>query len=120
MSIYSSLSDADLFTLIKESDNMAFNEAVERYNRPLLKASYGMLKYDRDKVEEPVCAAYKDLWEKRSQIDANITLWGFLRSKFNKTAMEIMKRSKHWDDYLDILSKFLDEGPRIIQLDVSV
>lgn len=111
MSIYSSLSDAGLVTLIKEDDNMAFNEAVERYNRPLLKASYRMLKYDKDKVEEPVCDAFQDLWEKRHELEANSTLWEFLRSTFAKTAIGIMMNSKFQDDYLEIWSKILDEGP---------
>jgi len=120
MSIYSSLSDADLVTLIKEDDNLAFNEAVERYNRPLLRASYRMLKYDKDKVEEPVCDAYQDLWIKRHQLDVNITLWDFLRSKFTKTAIGIMRDSKHQDDYLEIWSKILDEGSCIACTDISV
>lgn len=108
MSMYTSLSDDDLLTLIKESDNMAFDESINRYHRILYKTSKRMLIHDKEQVDEPICYAYNELWLTRFTISSETDLFQYLKSMFTKKAIKIMMGSKNLDRYLEILSDFLD------------
>lgn len=108
MSMYNSLSDDELLTLIKESDKMAFDESINRYHRILYKTSKRMLIHDKEQVDEPICYAYNELWLTRFTISSETNLFQFLKSMFTKEAIKIMTGSKHVDHYLEIWSDFLD------------
>lgn len=91
------LSDLELWLLVKQGDNLAFEEFYNRYWEKLYAQCYWHL-MDQEDAKDIVQELFVHLWDKRSQIRIEETMGGYLKVAirnriFNHIRAAITKRS---------------------------
>src|SRR3989337_1860229 len=69
--------EKDLLLLIKQSDHVAYKQAFDIYVEKVYHYIYGYIR-NKQQSEDLAQDVFKKLWEKRSHIDENKSLSGFL------------------------------------------
>ena len=95
---YTNLTDTELFLLLKQDDENAFDEMYERYFIPLLNTAFKRLQSKEDALEI-VQDLFVQLYFKRKQIEHTHNLGGYLqmmlRNKIIDRFREQLVRKKH-------------------------
>ncbi|NII28116.1 RNA polymerase sigma-70 factor [Pseudoflavitalea sp. X16] len=96
---YRSLTDADLFQLLKQDDMQAFEEIYERYFIRLLNSSYKRI-HSREDALEMVQDIFVQLYLKRTQVGHTWNLPGYLqmmlKNKIIDRFREQLSRKRHY------------------------
>lgn len=102
------LSDLELWLLVKQGDNLAFEEIYNRYWEKLYSQCYWHL-MDQEGAKDIVQELFVHLWDKRNEIHIEQTMGGYfkiaIRNRiFNHIRSTIVKRNhlnaagRHYDD----------------------
>lgn len=109
MSLYSSLSDATLVSLLNQGDQEAYAQIFERYKAVLYQHAYRILQ-DEDESNDVVQDLFMVLWHKRDSFNINTSLSGYLYSAIRNRVFDIIAHRKVASKYLDSIRAFIDKG----------
>ena len=106
---YSSYNDNQLLTLLKDRDRRAYSEIYNRYWALLFRHGRKMLR-DEDEALDVVQDVFTMLWVRSEELQINTSLSSYLYSSVRNNILNLIKRSKVRDTYLNSLEDFLDKG----------
>lgn len=106
---HSTSSDVELAALLKKGDRSAYTEIYNRYWLLLFRHARKMLQ-DEDEAIDAVQDVFTMLWTKAGILDVNVSLSSFLYTSVRNNILNLIKRSKIRDRYLDSIEAFLDKG----------
>lgn len=110
MGEYSTYNDTDLLTLLREErDQRAYSEIYNRYWAMLFRHGRKMLQ-DEDDALDVVQDVFTMLWVKSEELQITTSLSSYLYSSVRHSILNLIKRSKIRDTYLNSLEEFLDKG----------
>ena len=111
---YSNLTDTELFVLLKQDDQHAFDEMYERYFILLLNAAFKRLQ-SREDALEIVQDLFVQLYFKRKQIEHTYNIGGYLqmmlRNKIIDRFREQLVRKKHIYQLQQLKSESITDTP---------
>lgn len=87
------LTDQQLWILLKEGDETAFEMTFKTHYQALCNYAYTFLQ-DRDEAEEIVQATFLNFWEKRQGIDIQSSMKSYLYRAVRNTCLNAIKHSK--------------------------
>lgn len=102
---YNDLSDFDLISLIKTDDHVAYRELFFRYTGVLYTHAYLKLQ-DREEARDAVQEVFSTLWSKRSSLDFQSNVSGYLYSSVRNRVLNILSRNKTKSNYIASLSDY--------------
>mgnify|MGYP001767654812 CR=1 FL=1 len=85
--------DRNLFLLIKQSDKKSFETLFRAYYAPLCQFSHKYV-YDKDDCEEIVQGFFLKLWDKREELDINLSVKNYLFSSIRNRCLNHIKHEK--------------------------
>jgi RNA polymerase sigma-70 factor (ECF subfamily) len=109
MAAYSTFTDAELTTLLKEGDRAAFTEIYNRYFELLYLHALKKLK-DEDEVEDLIHDLFIALWERASEIQFNVNLSAYLYRAVKNKVINTLAHSHIKTNYLESLQEYIDAG----------
>lgn len=98
-------SDADLFLLIKESNEGAFQKLYEKYWKALYAFAYSFIK-DEDIAKDIVQEVWIKLWNKRKELDVK-NVKAYLHSMIRNKVYNQLRDNKTLEHQLEIIDKYL-------------
>ena len=93
MTSYSTFSDQELARLLKSDDRLAFTEIFNRYSAPLFANAFNKLR-NEDDAHDVVQDVLTKLWSRRSSIDPDNNLSGYLFAGVRNAFFDIIKHKK--------------------------
>jgi RNA polymerase sigma-70 factor, ECF subfamily len=87
------IDDRNLFLLIKQSDKKSFEILFRIYYAPLCSFSHKYVK-DKDDCEEIVQGFFLKLWDKREELDINLSVKNYLFSSIRNRCLNYIKHEK--------------------------
>jgi RNA polymerase sigma-70 factor (family 1) len=108
MSVYNNLSDFELVALIKSDDHNAYREIYYRYTGILFTHAYSKLQ-DSDEANDVVQDVLSYLWSKRSTIEFQINVSGYLYISLRNKILNIIAQKKNESKYVDSLQNYLNQ-----------
>lgn len=100
----------DIIGILRTDPEKAFSMIYELHYADLCKASYKML-LDKIAAEDVVQEVLMEFWNKRNQIDINISVYAYLkRSVYNRSINYIKSKSKFSDDENALLTHESDQS----------
>jgi RNA polymerase sigma-70 factor (family 1) len=93
MALYSSHTDEQLVTLLKDSDERAFDELYERYWKRLLVRANLLLNAHED-AEELIHDIFVDLWVRRDSLDIRHTFHTYIAAALQYGCFRVMANRK--------------------------
>ena len=115
MSELNVMTDAEVFILLKEGHQAAFEEVYARYQGLLYIYACKIVK-NNDVAEDIVQEIFISLWEKRSQIQFRSALPSYLYSAVRYKFFDMLDHKKVRLDYLESLGDFIDTGVSVTDL----
>lgn len=109
MIAYSTLSDQELTTLLKEGNTDAFTEIFDRYNAPLYIHAFKRLQ-DREECRDLVQELLTTLWLKRDEISFTTTLSGYLYMSVRNRIFNLLSRKKVSKEYVSAIQYLSDQA----------
>jgi RNA polymerase sigma-70 factor (ECF subfamily) len=109
MVAYNNLNDFDLVALIREDDHQAYREIYYRYTGILYTHAYSKLQ-NREEAKDVVQDVFSYLWSKRTTIEFQINISGYLYTSLRNKIFNIIAHKKIEAGYVDSLQVFLDHG----------
>jgi RNA polymerase sigma-70 factor (family 1) len=109
MNEYGSLSDVQLSGLLKSGDHAAFAEIYERYWDFLYGHALKMLR-DEAEAQDLVQDLFISLWSKAAQMELNTNLPGYLYISVRHKVLNVIRKRKHDDKFIDLLSSFIERN----------
>lgn len=100
------VSDNDLLTALKAGRSSAYKEIYDRYWQVLYRFSRKMLQ-DENIAKDVVQEVFTILWAKRESQNANIPLAAYLYTLTRNRILDLVKRSKVENRYLESLTSFI-------------
>jgi len=85
--------DRNLFLQIKQSDKKSFETLFRAYYAPLCQFSRKYV-YDKDDCEEIVQGFFLKLWDKREELDINLSVKNYLFSSIRNRCLNHIKHEK--------------------------
>lgn len=118
MTSYSTSTDLELISLIKEGDQMAFTVIYDRYWRLIYAHVFKMLR-DEDEAKDVVQDIFSDIWINAAAFPVQGSPGGFLYTMARNKVLNLLRHNKYKDDYLSSLASFHSEmtNATIEQLD---
>ena len=103
--------DAALMLRVKQGDNSAFGELVDKYKQPVMNLVYRMLR-DATEAEDLAQNVFIQVHKSSSryQVSAKFSTWLFTIAR-NLCLNEIRRRSRHPADSLDVSHPEQDDQP---------
>ena len=105
MTNYSTFSDQELARLLKYDDRLAFTEIFSRYSAPLFANAFNKLR-NEDDAHDVVQDVLAKLWAKRSTIDPDNNLSGFLFTGVRNAFFDFIKHKKVITAYEESFQNF--------------
>ena len=105
MSDYSSYTDTELASLLKEGDHEAYAFIYERYKFLLYAHAYKKLQ-DREEARDVVQEVFAMLWNKRESIKAQSNLAGYLYTTLRNTILNLFARKEVQTRYTDSMTAY--------------
>lgn len=87
------LTEQQLWILLKEGDENAFEMTFKHHYQALCNYAYTFL-HDRDEAEEIVQATFLNIWEKRQSLDVQLSLKSYLYRAVRNTCLNAIKHDK--------------------------
>jgi len=109
MDAYNDLNDFDLMSLIKKDDHDAYREIYYRYTAVLYTHAYTRLQ-NREEAKDVVQDVFSYLWSKRSTLDFQTNISGYLYTSLRNKILNIIAHKKIEINYSGSLQAFLDQN----------
>lgn len=106
---YSSFNDRDLLALLRQKDRGAYSEIYNRYWAMLFRHGRKMLQ-DEDEALDVVQDVFTMLWVKSEELQVHSSLSAYLYTSVRHQILNLFKRSKIKDTYLNSLEEFMSKG----------
>jgi len=101
---YLTLTDEELFSLIKNDNEQAFAELYNRYKRPLV--AFALKKIDANEVEDIVHDLFAKLWTNRDNIEINQQLRSYLYRSLRNRIIDFISHQIHEKKYVESIVLF--------------
>lgn len=101
---YFILTDEELFDLIKQDQQLAFNELYNRYKKPMVGLALKL--DDDDAVEDIVHDLFIKLWTNRENIQINQQFKSYIYRALRNKILDYFAHQLHERKYLDSLRHF--------------
>lgn len=108
MQIYSTLSDHELFDLLKKGDKDAYTEIYQRYFRLLYVHAYKKLQ-DEEEAKDIIQELFTMLWMKREDILIKSNLIGFLYTVTRNRVLDYFAHKDVQSKYVNSLQGYIDQ-----------
>lgn len=108
MHLYNDKTDFELVSLLKEDDHAAYREIYYRYTGILFSHAFSKLQ-DRDEARDVVQEVFSTLWSKRSVIQFQLNISGYLYVTLRNKILNIMAHKKVKIEYISSLQNYLNE-----------
>lgn len=106
MAAYSTFTDEELITLLKDADHAAFTEIYQRYWKKLFYIA-GKKLGNLDEAEEVVQNIFMSLWNRRENIVITTTLVAYLTTSVKYWIIKILDKQYHQQKYAQSIAKNL-------------
>jgi RNA polymerase sigma-70 factor, ECF subfamily len=113
---YLNLTDQELTTLLIRGDSLAYSVVFERYSRLLVSHAYKMLQ-DKEHAADTVQDLMLSLWDKRTQLNSNLSLSAYLYTGLRNRIFNAMAHRKVIEKYADSIISYM-EGTHVYSDDV--
>nr|WP_121273667.1 RNA polymerase sigma-70 factor [Pedobacter schmidteae] len=107
MNSYNAYNDQELAALLMGGDRKAYAEIFERYSRLLIAHAYKILA-DQDAASDIVHDVILNLWEKRTQINLNFSLSGYLYIAVRNRIFNAMSHKKVAGKYAESIIAYME------------
>jgi RNA polymerase sigma-70 factor (family 1) len=105
---YTELTDVELTALLKQADHAAFTEIYKRYAMLFYHKVNKMLK-DEDNSKDIIQELFIRLWDNPEKLQDNGNLSGFLYVSVRNLVLQLIRKGKVRNDYLNSIADFADE-----------
>ncbi|QEM10643.1 MULTISPECIES: RNA polymerase sigma-70 factor [Mucilaginibacter] len=109
MSVFRSLTDAELLAKLQQGDAGAFTEIHSRYYAVLYRHALQRLD-DSAEVQDLLQELFSYLWDNRETIQFTVSLQAYLYAAVRNRVINVYKRNRLKYDYFDSLQSFIDNG----------
>lgn len=99
MAALKALSDAELLSLLRGDDELAFAEIYQRYFRPLYGYAYKKLR-DSEKAKDLIQEFFATLWLKRCELQINQSVSGYFFTAVNRRVIDHFLHQEVEDKYV--------------------
>ncbi|WCT13405.1 RNA polymerase sigma factor [Mucilaginibacter jinjuensis] len=103
------MTDFELVSLLREDDHGAYREIYYRYTGLLYAHAFSKLQ-DRDEAMDVVQEVFSTLWLKRSVIQFQLNISGYLYITLRNRILNIIARKKIQSEYLTSLQSYLNKA----------
>lgn len=100
MAAFSTLTDTELLSLLKDGDSAAFTEIYNRYWKKLFTVAGNKIK-DLDDAEEIVQDIFVALWNRRERLQVTGTLGAYLAVSVKYKVIKALDKRYHQQQYAD-------------------
>ena len=107
MADYTNFTDEALATLLTKGDRQAYAVIFERYSRLLIAHAYKMLQ-DKESAADTVQDLMLNLWDKRTQLNSNLSLGGYLYTGLRNRIFNAMAHRKVMEKYADSILSYME------------
>jgi RNA polymerase sigma-70 factor (ECF subfamily) len=104
---YNKITDEELASLLVKGDRNAYAAIFERYSRILIAHAYKMLG-DQDAAGDIVQDVMLNLWEKRLQINRNMSLSGYLYTAVRNRIFNVLSHRKVVGKYAESIISYME------------
>lgn len=101
--------DEELFALLKQGDDRAFDAIYNRYHGILFIHAYRLLQ-DKEEARDVIQDLFVGLWTKASCIELKSSLSGYLYKSVRNRVLDIVAHKKVESGYVESLQQFMREG----------
>lgn len=109
METYQTLSDRDLFLLIKKSDHSAYTEIYHRYSHVMIRMAYGKLN-DEARAKDVTQELFVYIWENRLKLGDISNLGGYLNTSLKNRILNFFEHQHVESKYIDSLTNYVNTG----------
>lgn len=102
------LSDIDLWKLIREGDRSSFDSLYHRHVAPLFAMVYKHIRVRAD-AEDIIQEVFLELWEKRKEIEIQRSLFNYLYSMARYKTLRYIKANNARPESLDLFKELSEE-----------
>ena len=110
MAVYSNLSDAELFDLLKSDDHAAYKEIYNRYYAALYIHAFKRLQ-EREECRDIIQELFTSLWLKREETELSGQLSGYLYTSVRNRIFDLLARKKLKSSYINSIQEFAATNP---------
>lgn len=115
---YTTLTDSELITLLKEGDRMAFNQLYDKHSKTLFQYAFNILK-DENECKDAIQDIFIWLWQNREKIEV-VNLKGYLLAAVKYKLVRVIHNSKRRAEILaanpDFKESFEDDSVEVKDL----
>lgn len=104
-SLYTELSDLDLFALLKKGNKDSYEEIYNRYKILIYLHAYKMLQ-DEEEAKDMVQELFANLWSQRAELKIESSLSGYLYKAVRNRVLDRIARAKVEQRYIESLQNF--------------
>jgi len=112
------LSGQENWQLISRGDKTAFEQAFKHYYQPLCNYVFSIIK-DLDEAEEVVQTVFYTIWNKRENLDINVSLKSYLYRAAHNDCLNRLKHEKikknYAGDYIKTADRMGDDASKTLQ-----
>lgn len=111
--------DADLLSLLRDDDRMAFEVIYNKYSSKAYAVAYNLFR-DKDVCEDLVQELFVDLWTKRSSLNISSLEWYLRVAIKNRVLMYIRAKKATLDlSAIAMLTERYSTDSKVLQSDIS-
>ncbi|MBL4676582.1 MAG: RNA polymerase sigma-70 factor [Mucilaginibacter sp.] len=111
--------DADLLSLLRDDDRMAFEVIYNKYSPKVYAVAYNLFR-DKDVCEDLVQELFVDLWAKRSSLNISSLEWYLKVAIKNRVLMYIRAKKATLDlSAIAMLTERYSTDSKVLQSDIS-
>ncbi len=107
MGIYNELSDADLVSLLKAGDHLAYTEIFRRYYHLMYVHAYKKLR-DEEEAKDVIQELFATLWTKRETDFITTNLAGYLYTSVRNRILDLFAHQQVESKYMLSLKDFIE------------
>ncbi|MDR6786118.1 RNA polymerase sigma-70 factor (family 1) [Pedobacter africanus] len=112
MVAYSTLSDQELTSLLRQGDRMAYTEIYHRYKFILHNHAWNKTR-NREEAQDVIQEIFAMLWAKREGLDVGTNLAGYLYRSLRNYILNQIVRKDVQNKYIASIKDFVDRDPVI-------
>lgn len=106
---YKKTNDYELVVLMKSGDEDSYAEVFERYSRPLITHAYKFLG-DKDEACDIVQDVMLSLWQKRENINYQMSLGGYLYTAVRNRIFDAISHQKVISKYAESMVSYMEDA----------
>lgn len=109
MTTYTSFTDQELMTLLKEGNHVAFKEIFDRYNSLLYIHAFKKLR-NREEAKDAVQDILSVLWYKHESLDVASNLGGYLYTALRNKIFDLVAHQQVSHKHISSLQEYMNRG----------